>query len=52
MTPQNAKALLATLDSNIQKFEGEHGKIPLPAQDPSKGPIGFQTSLDQDLGKK
>ncbi len=43
-TPQHAKALLGTLENNIQKFEAEHGKIKLTPDDPAKGPIGFQTS--------
>ncbi len=42
MTPQHAKALLGTLEGNIQKFEGEHGEIKLSPNDPSRGPIGFQ----------
>jgi hypothetical protein len=43
MTPQNARALLATLDNNIQKFESEHGKIPVLKMDSNQVPIGFQT---------
>jgi len=43
MTPQHAKALLATLEGNIKKFEGEHGEIKMSPNDLSKGPIGFQT---------
>ncbi|MGD8414969.1 MAG: DUF3467 domain-containing protein [Candidatus Latescibacterota bacterium] len=44
MTPQHAKALLGTLENNIQKFEGEHGEIKMAPNDPAKGPIGFQTA--------
>lgn len=42
MTPQNAKALLATLETNIKRFESEHGEIKVLPGDPSRGPIGFQ----------
>lgn len=42
MTPQSAKALLATLENNIGKFEKEHGKIPV-ANDVNRPSIGFQT---------
>jgi hypothetical protein len=52
MTPQNAKALYATLENNINKFEKEHGKIPLLPQGPGKGAIGFQTELEPDTQKK
>lgn len=44
MTPQSAKALLTTLDANIKKFEGEHGKIPLAPNDPNRTSIGFQSA--------
>ena len=44
MTPQSAKALLSTLETNIAKYEKDHGKIPLAPSDPNKPPIGFQTS--------
>lgn len=43
MTPQSAKALHATLEANIQKFEKAHGKIPVAPNDPNKQSIGFQT---------
>ena len=43
MTPQHAKALLATLEQNVKRFEGEHGEIKLTPNDLSRGPIGFQT---------
>ena len=42
-TPQHAKSLLVTLENNIKKFESEHGQIKIAPNDPSKGPIGFQT---------
>ncbi len=42
MTPQNAKALMGTLDGNIKKFETEHGEIKVSPNDPSRAPIGFQ----------
>ena len=44
MTPQHARALLGTLENNIQKYEAEHGKIKMAPNDPAKGPIGFQTA--------
>lgn len=44
MTPQSAKALLSTLENNIQKFEAEHGKIPVTPNDPNRASIGFQNS--------
>jgi hypothetical protein len=43
-TPQHAKALLGTLENNIQKYEAEHGPIKLAPNDPAKGAIGFQTA--------
>ncbi len=51
MTPQHARALLLTLENNIKKFENDFGKIPEAGQDLSKGPIGFQTNLEQDSNK-
>ncbi len=48
MTPSHAKALFTTLENNIQKFEGEHGKIPLAHEEPGKGSIGFQANLDKN----
>jgi hypothetical protein len=48
MTPQSAKALLSTLETNIAKFEKDHGKIPLAPADPNKPAIGFQTSTGQE----
>ncbi|MCK4774350.1 MAG: DUF3467 domain-containing protein [Candidatus Krumholzibacteria bacterium] len=44
MTPQHAKALLGTLDNNLKKFEADNGPIKLAPNDPSKGPIGFQSA--------
>jgi hypothetical protein len=44
MTPQSAKALLGTLETNIQKYEAEHGKIPLVPNDPARNSIGFQST--------
>jgi len=41
MTPQHAKALLATLEQNVKRFESEHGEIKLVPNDLSRGPIGF-----------
>jgi hypothetical protein len=52
MTPQHAKALLGTLENNIKKFEADHGQIKIAPGDPSKGPIGFQTSDSQMDPKK
>ncbi len=43
MTPQNAKALLKTLEQNITRFEGTHGEIKLPGKSDAQGGIGFQT---------
>jgi hypothetical protein len=51
MTPQHAKALQATLETNITKFENEFGKIPIPSPDQGKGTIGFQASFEQDSNK-
>lgn len=42
MTPQHAKALLATLEQNVKRFEAEHGEIKLTPADLTRGPIGFQ----------
>jgi hypothetical protein len=42
MTPQHAKALLATLETNVKRFESEHGEIKLSAGELTRGPIGFQ----------
>jgi DNA polymerase III sliding clamp (beta) subunit (PCNA family) len=52
MTPQHAKALLGTLENNIKKFEAENGPIKLAAEDPAKGPIGFQTGVTPQPPKK
>jgi hypothetical protein len=52
MTPQSTKALLATLENNIQKFEAEHGKIPLQPTDPSRNSIGFQSTTAEQTDKK
>ena len=52
MTPQSAKALLNTLENNISKYEGEHGKIPLAPADPHKAAIGFQSGEQTDEPKK
>jgi hypothetical protein len=52
MTPQNARALLATLENNIEKFEAEHGPIPALSQDPNKGAIGFQSEPEPDKKMK
>jgi len=52
MTPQSAKALLNTLENNISKYEGEHGKIPLAPADPNKAAIGFQSAEQTDEPKK
>ena len=52
MTPQSAKALLTTLETNIAKFEGEHGKIPVVPTDPNKASIGFQTNGAPEPPKK
>lgn len=52
MTPQSAKALLNTLDQNLKKFEGEHGKITLAPTDLNKTSIGFQTTPDGEGAKE
>lgn len=52
MTPQHAKALLGTLDNNLKKFEAENGPIKLAPDDPSKGPIGFQSAGPPQPPKK
>jgi len=45
MTPQHAKALLGTLENNIKKYEADNGAIKLAPDDPTRGPIGFQTAV-------
>lgn len=52
MTPQHAKALLATLEGNIKKFEGEHGEIKMAPTDANKAAIGFQTPTPSPQPKK
>ncbi len=44
MTPQNALALLKTLEADIARYEGQHGKIRLGGTNPSdpKPGIGFK----------
>ncbi len=42
MTPQNAKALLKTLEVNVSRYEDNFGEIKLPGKPPSE--FGFQTS--------
>jgi len=42
MTPQHAKALLGTLETNIKRYETDNGEIKLAPGDLSRGPIGFQ----------
>jgi len=42
MTPQNAKALLKTLEVNVQRFEENFGEISMPGKPPVE--FGFQTS--------
>ena len=42
MTPQNAKALMKTLEINIHRYEENFGEIKLPGKPPSE--FGFQTS--------
>jgi hypothetical protein len=44
MTPQSAKALLTTIETNIAKYEKDNGKIPVAPVDPNRQPIGFQTA--------
>ncbi len=46
MTPQNAKALLQTLEQNIQRFEAEHGEIRVAPGQARGGPIGFSPPKD------
>jgi hypothetical protein len=41
MTPQNARSLLNVLQTNIDRFEKQFGKIRVSAAD-SKGDIGFK----------
>ncbi len=48
MTPQNAKALLATLEQNVKNFEAQHGTIKLVQPDPNKPSIGFQQGQQTD----
>lgn len=42
MTPQNAKALLKTLEVNVARYEKNFGEIKLPGKPPAE--FGFQTS--------
>ncbi len=42
MTPQNAKALMKTLEVNVSRYEEHFGEITLPGKPPSE--FGFQTS--------
>ncbi|MFO7652489.1 MAG: DUF3467 domain-containing protein [Candidatus Krumholzibacteriia bacterium] len=48
MTPQNAKALQRTLQTNVERFEQTHGEIKLSAQPGAtsgqNAGIGFQSS--------
>jgi len=46
MTPQHAKALLSTLETNIKRFETEHGEIKLNPEDANRGPIGFHQNVN------
>ncbi len=48
MTPQSAKALLTTLETNIAKYEKDHGKIPVAPVDLNKPQIGFQNVAGQE----
>ena len=43
MTPQSAKALMKSLEINIEKFESKHGEIKLAGQPDGSQSIGFQT---------
>lgn len=42
MTPQNAKALLKTLEVNMRRYEESFGEIKLPGKPPAE--FGFQAS--------
>jgi hypothetical protein len=42
MTPQNAKALLAVLQKNLEAYEKKHGKVPSAGDFPPHREIGFQ----------
>lgn len=46
MAPQNARALLSALEHNIQRYEQQHGEIPMPGENESPGPFGFQAPDD------
>ena len=43
MTPQSAKALMKSLEINIEKFEGTHGEIKLAGRTDGNQNIGFHT---------
>ena len=44
MTPQNAKALMRTLEANVERYESTHGEIKLQGNPGQAGSgIGFQT---------
>jgi hypothetical protein len=44
MTPQSAKALMKSLEANVQRFEDLHGEIKLAGQAGPNPNIGFQTN--------
>jgi hypothetical protein len=43
MTPPNVRALLAALEDNVKKYEGQFGKIPTPQHPGESKGIGFTT---------
>ncbi len=46
MAPQNAKALLNALETNIQRYEQQHGKIKTPSNQGPTGPFGIEPPKD------
>ncbi len=46
LTPQHAKRLMRALQDNVNKFEGQHGKISEPEQPPFP-PMNFNTPKAQ-----
>ena len=42
MTPQNAKALLAVLQKNLEAYEKKYGKVPTTGDFPPHREIGFK----------
>jgi len=46
MAPQNAKALLNALETNINRYEQQHGEIKTPSNQGPAGPFGIEPPRD------